>query len=176
MARVIDSATAGDVGFKVSVQGIPETRAALKQLERDIVNETRREMRQALRPLVADMRRNAPKRSGKLASTVKSFTTGRLSFGVRWGGKASAVARRRFLQQWGTPGRRGGSWLTSGRIDDAFYVHAVSKGHPLPRGGYIAGRKWAGFTVTRHVRRLHQEVKLRTAKVARKFNRTATVR
>jgi len=150
----------GAVGFTVTPRGAAQAKRGLRQLERKIVNETRKEMRQALRPLVLDMRAAAPVRSGKLRSSVKQFTTSSLGFGIRWGGKASASAVRRFLAEYGTPGARGGTWLTPGRIAEAYYVHAVA-----------IHNKWAQPVIARHVGRIQREVQQRTGALADKYNR-----
>ena len=160
-----------EVGFQVAIRGIPEVRRGLQQLEKQIVNETRRELRAALKPLVTDLRAAAPVRSGKLASSVRNFSTSNLSFGVRYGRRASKTAVGEFLARWGPVGSRGGTKLTQGRISEAFYVHAVAKGHVTPQGSVVLPRKWVYPVVAGHVGRLRREVEERTERLAAKFER-----
>lgn len=126
-------------------------------------------MRAAVKPLVADLREAAPRRSGKLSSSVKPFTTSDLGFGVRWGGKASAASIRRAEAL-------GYDTSTPGRASEAYYAHAVAKGHALPSGRHVPANKWAYPVIARHYKRVEAELRRAADRLADRFNKRTRAR
>ena len=135
----------------------------LRKLHRDIKNEARRELRKAAKPLVDDLRAAAPKRSGKLASSIKSYSTSDLAgFGVKWGRRAGkrAIAKAREL---------GYSQRHEGRRTEAYYDAAVRKGHPTA-GRYVQADKWAQPVIAKHFRRIEADAQRAVDAAVERFN------
>lgn len=140
-------------GAGIRIRGVEDVRKELRRAERDISNMLKREMRQALIPARKTMRELAPRKSGKLSSSVKTSAGlqrtkhgGNLYGKITWGGKASAAAIRRAFYDFGA---RGGKLPTQGRVNEAYYWGAVAKGHTTIHGAKIPANTWANEGITR---------------------------